>query len=412
MLSEIKHMTVNDYDRVMEFIKIVFPDAVSILERVIFGSPFRRPDNFAYIEEDGRIISFVGLFPHRVRLGDSEVRAGEIEAVGTHPKFRGRGLASQLMEYWIQYMKEEGIALSWLYGIPNFYQQFGFEYALPFHKYTYTTIAPGQLTDLQPTHQVRAMEQKDLGAVSSIYDFCNRHISGSAIRSLGYWEHRFQTTTFGPHRWIVVSDGGAVIGYLWLTESDGELTVRESGAINEAACQSMASYLFELSKAHPQVREIGVMGPHISPLARYLYRWGARRACTNEIYPGTWGGMVRIIDLANTLDALSATMSRRLAASPLSNHSGCYTITSEVGSAGLEIRQGQVRVVPVSDKAQGIWIPGPVLTQMIMGYKGLEDRADVVRPQDETLVQLLSILFPPDHPWVWDLELSEELLSV
>ncbi len=410
-MNQIKHMSLDDHDRVMEFVKVVFPDAVEVLERLIFHPPFQRPENFAYIEEDGQIVSFAGLLPHTVRLGGSQVRAGEIEAVGTHPDFRKRGLAASLMRYWIEYMRQEGIALGWLYGIPDFYQQFGFEYALPFHQYSYVTVASELLAGQKLLHRIEGMTASDLPEVDRIYADCSRDNSGTMVRSLDYWKYRLQTTNFGSHQWTVLRDEDAVIrGYLWVTKSDSEITVREAGADSEDACQTMAAYLYQQSQA-TQVGTIGLQGPVSSPLAQYLYRKGARIACTNEIFPGTWAGMVRIVDLANTLEALSSAMTRRLANAGRSTHSGLYAIKSEVGSAGLEISRGQVRVTKEpSEQAQQVWIPGPVLTQMITGYKSLQDHLAEVTVENDELAHLFTVLFPVEHPCVWDLEMSEELL--
>lgn len=410
-MSQIKLMCPDDYHRVMEFMQIVHPDAVSVVEKVIFGAPFRRPEHFAYIESNGRIISFTGLLHHTVRLGDSQVRAGEIAVVGTHPDFRRRGYASELIEYWIDYMRCESMVLGMLYGIPDFYQQFGFEYAVPHHAYNYTTIAPEQLGDLKPVYSVESMQLADLPRVNEIYAACCRHNAGTEVRSLEYWQYRVKTTSFGPHRWMVVKDGVEIKGYLWLTESDRELIVRESGAADEAACQTIAAYMHQVSRKRPHVQVIGVRGPQNSPLARYLYQKGARFACTNEIFKGTWAGMFRIVDLAGALDALCSAMTRRLADTCFFTHSGQYHIESELGSAGLIIENGQVKVSRKPNaQAQRVRIPAGALTQMIMGYKSLQDFGEGVIDCDDRTSQLFSMLFPVGHPCVWDLEMSEELL--
>ena len=96
--------------------------------------------DFALIEDTHRratdknpIIACAGL--HRVRAfyGSSSVQLffGKPELIATDPDYRGRGLVSQLIRQLVHPESEaRGDTLQFIIGLPNFYRQYGYEYAI------------------------------------------------------------------------------------------------------------------------------------------------------------------------------------------------------------------------------------------------------------------------------------------
>lgn len=82
----------------------------------------------AYIE-DGRMVANVSAYDMRLVVAGQERRAVQIGTVMTHPEYRGRGYASELMEHVVQ-RKAADADLMFLFTSPHlipFYQQNGFE---------------------------------------------------------------------------------------------------------------------------------------------------------------------------------------------------------------------------------------------------------------------------------------------
>ena len=61
-----------------------------------------------------------------MRIGSCPVRTGGIGEVGTLPEHRNKGLSRQVMEASVRLMQRKRYAISFLHGIPSFYDKFGF----------------------------------------------------------------------------------------------------------------------------------------------------------------------------------------------------------------------------------------------------------------------------------------------
>src|SRR5437016_11123618 len=121
-----------DRAAVMEHIRLVHgPGDSDLLERWYGTMPGFSPDDCFVIDgENGEIAAHLMLIPRVLRFGDSLLSASEIGVVGTLETYRGQGYARALMERAIERMSERGDALSIIFGIPNFYERWGYEYAV------------------------------------------------------------------------------------------------------------------------------------------------------------------------------------------------------------------------------------------------------------------------------------------
>lgn len=79
------------------------------------------------IEENGRIISHLGLFPRLIRSGETLIKAAGVGCVATLEKYRGQGLMNKLFEFAIPMMRDQGYDISILEGDRKRYGNFGWE---------------------------------------------------------------------------------------------------------------------------------------------------------------------------------------------------------------------------------------------------------------------------------------------
>ncbi len=77
----------------------------------------------------GAIISAAYLLPMRWRLGSVELPVGQIEAVGTDPGYRRRGLSRRIIEALHGIAASQGQLLTGITGVRYLYRRFGYEYA-------------------------------------------------------------------------------------------------------------------------------------------------------------------------------------------------------------------------------------------------------------------------------------------
>ncbi|WP_234117282.1 GNAT family N-acetyltransferase [Clostridium hydrogenum] len=408
---EIKFAKKQDRNRITDFYKIVFGDEIeSSLNNRIFNSPFNNINDFSYIEEGGKIISMMGIIEHVQRFGEREIKVGEINFVGTHPYYRKKGLIKKLMNYWIEEMKKRNIPLSFLFGIADFYQQFGFEYACPVHFYNYITLEKIMLKNIKSEYKIELLDIKDERAISeinniyaeeSVDNFCSK------IRGCGYFSYRIKMTSKNDFKWYVVKNNNAIKGYMWLQLKKNKIVVREANVLDEKAAASLCEKLNEL--AENKNFKIGVKAPLNSKFSRYVYKKGARFACNNEIYYGSWAGMYKIVNLKSVLEILIPSFEKRLSNSRFYDYTKAYKISTDIGDAIIKLEHGKVNILNVGQSDSTIIISSNVLTQLLTGYKDLSYFEDKISFNSDEDKAVFKVLFPLEFPYIYDLEYSDEL---
>ena len=71
-------------------------------------------------------VSSLAIIPLRMRIGAAIVRVDGIGGVETPEAHRMRGYARRLLETTVEHMRRGKAALSFLYGIQDFYPKFGY----------------------------------------------------------------------------------------------------------------------------------------------------------------------------------------------------------------------------------------------------------------------------------------------
>lgn len=87
------------------------------------------PEQHAIVKRDGRVVSNVGCIRQTLKIGDAELEAAGITAVGTDPRYRGNGYMTRLLEFWLDRMDDRGIPLSELAGDRKRYGRYGWDNA-------------------------------------------------------------------------------------------------------------------------------------------------------------------------------------------------------------------------------------------------------------------------------------------
>jgi len=82
------------------------------------------------IVEDGEVLSHAAIYYSKVRTHDFTHSVGGVGSVATHPEYRGRGLATEVLKDCINVMRESGCHLSVLWTQRrDFYRRLGYEAA-------------------------------------------------------------------------------------------------------------------------------------------------------------------------------------------------------------------------------------------------------------------------------------------
>jgi GNAT superfamily N-acetyltransferase len=132
--------TPDDTEALAEFNTLVHleegepPDFLRDWTRVLMSGdhPTTSAADFVVIEnaEDHKIVSAACLIPQVWAYDGIDFKVGRPELVGTDPAYRRRGLSRKIFETIHALSAAYGHQVQGITGIPWFYRQFGYEYAL------------------------------------------------------------------------------------------------------------------------------------------------------------------------------------------------------------------------------------------------------------------------------------------
>ena len=221
-----RHARREDADALAEFCAKVFiheesgTEAYWIAEwiRDLVGKPHPtlNPDDVIIVEDvDKGCIASTTTYLTQTWIYDGiEFEIGRPEIVGTAAEYRNRGLIRKQFDLMHRWAEERGHPMQVILGIPTYYRQFGYEYALPAEggRYTPTQSLP-KWGDEKREFKLREPVEDDV-------PFITRTLKDSASRSMVspvFREDEVQYLTFDRTDRSVVCHKTAI-----LCESDGD----------------------------------------------------------------------------------------------------------------------------------------------------------------------------------------------
>ncbi|HSD84325.1 MAG TPA: GNAT family N-acetyltransferase, partial [Anaerolineae bacterium] len=335
-------------------------------------------------------------------------------AVGTDPAYRRRGLVRAQFDVLHAKSEAAGHLVQGITGIPWYYRQFGYEYAIDLDGGR--CVYPALITPLKDgeteAYRFRLATVDDLSFVMELYDrdcarslvACPRSATewkrlmlGSSPQSAAYQVLQLIETAEGrpvgilrtsrelswrsmfPVRIFSVAEGQSLRALLpatlrWL-KAEAELVA--------AAQQKPVPPLhFELGEQHP----VFEAAPEVFHLITPSYAW-----------------YIRVADVVKFLNHIAPVLERRLAQSALSGFSGEIKVTECVRGFKLNIAQGRLSAEPWTpgDNAEAMFAPYTFL-QLLFGRRTLSDLQYMYPDcwtQDESAA-VFTALFPRRHSHV------------
>ena len=334
------------------------------------------PQDCVFVENrDGEIVSSLCLIPWKWNCDGALLEVGEMGIVGTAEKYRKRGLIRAQVGYFKQRLQERGCVVSAIQGIPGFYRQFGYEYALPLEG-GYRLELRHVPTPQTPEHSVRAAAVGDIPALMSMYDEAVAPLSMHTERSELIW--RYLMTRNDPadamyrETWIIEGADGAAEGYCRIPRHHfgTELVLDEASASRYATTLAILDHAKTLAQKRNQPG-IRLNLPSSSPLVRIALSHGA----TNL---GTYAWQIRVPDSARLLRALRPALQTRLDGSMFCAWTGVVCVSFYTHGVALTFERGRLRSVeaclPPAD-AQ-IRMPFAAFVPLAMGYRSADELRD------------------------------------
>lgn len=364
-----------DVERVAEFNGLIHgPGVVGMARNLFLHHPATSGRDLIWVEDEaGRVISSLCVIPWTWCYEGVDIRAGEMGIVGTLPEYRRRGLVRVQIEFFKRRLRERGCLLSHIQGIPYYYRQFGYEYALPLEgglEFEAREIAPAPDTPFA----FRPAAEDDLPALMRLYDEAAADLGIHAVRDEATW-HYLRTHTAGSEMecedWVLTNPAGEIAGYLRLPLAhfgDG-LTVNEVSRLDFEMAKAVLGHLKTLAEAR-HIPGIRLNVPASCTLMRLAESLVGRK-------PDTYAWQIHVPDMAALLRALVPVLEKRLAGSPLAGFTGELTISLYQEALRLTFQEGRLQVAGLGPVDRGpVRFPPLQFIPLVLGQRTAAELAE------------------------------------
>jgi len=354
-------------------------------------------DDYQLIEDlqTGEIVSTTCLIPWELNFEGVSLRAAQLEQVLSHPEYRRHGLVRIQIKRFMQMVSERQFDLSYIWGIPYYYRQYGYAYCIDGSMFE--ALPAWRIPDADDgspdPYSLRPAGVEHIPALIEIYEKAARLLQFSATRSQAHWQYLLEKARF-PVRIVEDHRTGEVIGYIVCQKNtdNRRITVIENGILNqEVGLAALQSIKKETDG------EIQVSWPQNNTLARLARNFGSvtQTGCQ-------W--LFHITDLPGFLAKITPVLERRLEVSDCEGLTRNVIINLFRQAYRLRFVCGKFSGVdPLGfvDASMGsdggdLCIPPEALIRLVLGYRGLEELRDawpdiVIKAESRRIIE---VLFP------------------
>jgi predicted acetyltransferase len=339
------------------------------------------------LEEDGEVRASATVLPLEVFVDGRAAPMGGIAAVATHPAYRRRGFAGELMRAVLRTMRERGMHISMLWPFAHaFYRAYGWELAGEAVAYT---LRPTDLPTSPEQRGVRAYREEDLLRMMELLD-------GEAA---GYP----CCVRRGEERWrgVLAREGWDAAVYEREGRLEGYILYRVSGwredrephrtlAVQElvwGTTEGREALISLLAAQDPLVFEITHHTPRGEPLHPYLRSSYVQAKIEPEF-------MLRLVDVEEALKLLQRAVDEPLVLEVsddvIEENAGPYTV-------------GKGEVVRGTEADTRVSLDVRQLARLYSGYLPARQlaRHGLIDSGSPGALELLEALFPSSDPWVY-----------
>jgi len=396
-----------DVDRVAAFNGSIHGPEVATLTRNLFlHHPATRGRDLFFVrdEESDEVVSSLCLIPWTWRCGDVEIPAGELGIVGTSEAYRRRGLIRLQVDAFRRRLRQRGCLLSQIQGIPHFYRQFGYEYALPLEgglrlELRHVPASP------ETAFTFRRATPEDIPSLRRLYNEAAQDLTIHTVRGERTWlylQTRSNGTATERERWIIQAPADHVAGYVSVPRHHfgEELTVDETARLSFEAALATLQHLKRLAveREKPGIR---INLPTDCTLTRL-----ARALEGHDL--GTYAWQIHVPDMTALLQALRPVLEDRIAKSPFAGLTRDVQLNLYQERLALRFEGGRLRQITRSGRGASA---GDVILQcpplqcipLLLGYRTWRELhatyPDVSVPRTWQL--LVDTLFPKVNSFLY-----------
>ncbi len=389
----LRQATEAERDKVIDFQVSIFGEEGRLEIKCLLDTPFpgfSMESFLIVVDENERILSSLCFIECNWRVGQTVLKMGMPEFVGTLEEYRGKGLVRVQFEILNQWMRERNIIFSFINGIRYYYRLYGYEYAV--NAYRAGRIRAENYRErlqIPPGVEVRQARAEDVPAMIALNNAINEKLD--VVYEVPDWDWEWAVAnrrmdTTGNEYWVAVQDG-KLLGSAYIGEH-GLNTLLERFTGSPIAAISILAKVLE----SPETQIVRLGADPESEIGQYLIQ---------ELKPERqphYAFYVRINDMTQAFQLMAGEFERRLASSKLAGLTRELVINSYRFVVTLAFEEGKLKDVQVKPggKSSPVEIAPDLWGKLFFGYRELEQLADLYPDFFATAEdwELLKILFP------------------
>ncbi len=358
-------------EQVYELMRTVFPDerVDALIRRLLDYYPEITIDHVFSVRSGGETVAALILIPQTWAMDGVELRVAEMGCVATRPDHRRRGLQRILNDAFDRYAAEHGFDLCALAGIPFFYRQFGYEYAVDLDHST--TLDANRIPDTENSLEARPFSEDDVEAASAMLDEVQSRYYVSCPRTRGVWlmQHRTSHYNGEPFKAVALTAGGELKAYVRYSvdASNGVLVLKETGLESPRYTEQVLAYIGAACRANG-LKKVNSRQFYGDEPTRTMVDLGGV-----SVTPYAW--QVKVLDHLGLFRKLAPLLESRLRES--SYGCLCETLNLNFRKFNIEmtVKKGKIVCVErgVDCRDRTIGLNPYVLPQQLLGYRSVSE---------------------------------------
>ena len=370
------------------------------------------------VDQDDVVVAGAILLRQPMDYAGIQLGVGRPEMVVCHPEFRNRGYIREIFRLLHAKSNARGDALQAITGIPYFYRQFGYAYAIDFDQQCVVRFdSVPSLANNATQLQLRRARADEYHEFVRLYDAdrLNRGLLCTTPFERSYYAHLTTNSTS-----LIMFDvlflttaQHEVIGYLLVHRANygTNICVLGAGVAAGVRWQQMLTPIIHALAAYRS--HIVITNPDILELSGVNFVLDSNHPIYAQIQHGytnsteeTYAWYVRVADFARLLTALTPILEARVHHSLMVGYTGTLHISCYGSGVILEWRDGRLSAVrntrpPIMGEGADACLPYDTFLMLLFGRKSLNDirnwHHEVHASTEAT--QLLDILFPKQPSW-------------
>jgi predicted acetyltransferase len=391
--------TDEDIAQNLELMRKVFGETSGVdnfVKRLIHHHPMMTLKEFFVIKHHGKIVAGLNLIPVKWSIGGIPLKVAEMGCVATLPEYRRRGLQRKLVNEFHKQAAEQQYDLCAIEGIPYFYRQFGYEYALPLDEET--KISLDKIPSYESKMEIRPFTEDDVSKAMQLLFQTQKKFYVHVARDEQIWKMQQDTGMASADKFegYTVEKDGVMVAYIRISDrpETKELILRETVDTDYHIGEAVLKFL----KDTGEQREFETLVSRISHhdcLTEQLVAIGAVRS----IPPYAW--QIRIVDYVRIFQRMKPLFEKRLAESFHCHLTEKLNFNFNRYTVQITVEDGVITDIHKSDdnKDRTIIVNPQVFTQLLLGHKSREE-LEMIYPDfiiRKSHKHLIDVLFPKLH---------------